>query len=161
MGCHTWFYNRLEKQPIYEEVRELYLSFLKRNVKELREELTQLRENPNYLILEEVQRQLNVCERIERIVESGLCKVATLKRYGDCIDDDIVYSDKTKFFYKSINRFHDMFRVYDYPMEQLLSEEETLNFLRSKNIDISKEVLGNIEKFDNLTNDFPLLYFLV
>jgi len=139
MGCHTWFSNKLEIQPSYEEVREKYLIHLSKKMGYYERHIdNKLLEDEKFLFddktIENSKYCLSVLKRIYSRVEKRLCKLATLHHSQDVLR--LEYCEKNNSFYKGIDGIHDIFRIGKYPDDELLSLEETLDFFEKRNNDI-------------------------
>lgn len=133
MGCHTWFYKKMEHQPSYDDVKtnvlhsynediKLYQQFidgtLDDDTKDLFREFTK----------ETAKKYLLILERSKRMVEKDLCKVAVCNRYGNC-SMSLIRFHNGYFYIDSDNLPHDIFRIHNYPNDILLSLQETLDYL--------------------------------
>lgn len=139
MGCHTWFYDRLVKQPIYEKCKKVVLDtyrynlkYYKRlkNKKELTEEDIQDMETWS-LTPDRLDFQIKLTEKLISKIEQGGCEDAVRRRYAH-----FYFSPKTGviryhngiFYGEHSNLPHDVFRVTDYPEDVLSSYEDFENF---------------------------------
>lgn len=115
MGCHTWFYEKNPIQYTYEEAKDGYLSFLDKEIA--------------FLELEKkYYSQVELQKRVYNVVKKSLCKVATLHRFAIEVMD-LNYCRRNNTFYKDCDKYHDLFRFYGYPPNELLSFEETVLFM--------------------------------
>ena len=158
MGCHTWFYTKLEVQPSYEEVREKYLNFLDNERGYFERHISgTLSEDESWLFddktLEDSEYTLSVLNRIYSRVLNRYCKIATLRHASyDCLN--LEFCDKNNLYYKEVDR-HDIFRIGGYPNDELLSMAETLEFLkindykifRNSTLEQREEVIADMQKF--------------
>lgn len=136
MGCHTWFYKRLEVQPTYEEIREKYLEHLSKEIRSREKYLSGKNHELGDILDEiysqyekaEIEKEIAILNRIRRRVENRTCKLATIKHA--CWDNvvDYEYSEHTNAFYIEAS-YHDIFRIGTYPDNELNSLEETLDFI--------------------------------
>jgi hypothetical protein len=141
MGCHTWLYKKIET-PSYEHIQKSVIHWYKKNINEMRNMYKQFDEgtlsdsdkecfeNCNFGKYRE--KWINMCliwERQMRMVENGLCKVATCKKYAENQEGLVTYIDG-KGFYKSI-KYGDIFRRYDYPVDKLWSYFETMEYVNN------------------------------
>lgn len=136
MGCHTWFYTPAIQQPSYEEVRsKLIKSYLDQISLYERHINNDLNEDELFLITceshDKSKQNIAILERIVRRLKGGYCQLATLNRYKFISEYD--FSFRTKKFYIEVN-FHDIFRVNNYPNIELLSLQETYQFIAQNQI---------------------------
>ena len=137
MGCHTWFYKKADPQPEYEEIRLKYLKMLDSNIEFYTKHINgTLDENTRYLFedstIEDSIKHLEITKRIRRIVEKRLCKVATVRHATYCSIIPHHLCERNGQLYLDAG-LHDVFRIGDYPEDELLSFEETLQFLERNN----------------------------
>lgn len=133
MGCHTWFYKKVEVS--YEDAKLQLIKSLDKNIKILErwvqnpndKRFLMIRDDHPYYTLEYTKNQLDIYERKKRIVEKGLCKEAVLNKYSDCSFEVFRYI-KGKGHYKSLD-LCDIFRIGNYPPDTLFSLQETLDFI--------------------------------
>lgn len=137
MGCHTWFHKKINVS--YEEARDSLVKKYKSNI-----ELTQKWiDNPNddeyvdmlkyyeYYTIEYLTEQNEIDRRKLRMVESGYCKEAVMRKYdNNTIDKFNVYH-----YIKNVGMFvdceyHNLFRIPGYPEDMLFSLEETIEFIK-------------------------------
>lgn len=153
MGCHTWFYKRLNPQPTYEEVKKNVIALIRGSI-EFNNEVIDGTVDPIFLedypeLTPEFAKNQNlVFERQIRMIERGLCKAAVYGRYmqfeyGIQSINGAIYEDAG---------YHDTFRVYDYPDDNLFSLEETLKFIEKyqnsdKVITVQKDTIERLKQF--------------
>ena len=138
MGCHTWFYKRLENPPSKEEmVSKLSTLF--------NEELNYIKNNPykdefgDSLTNEEYTYKLNFFENCLKVVTDNIefydenfddKKITIESLYCHFSYDDIILYHKGKFYVDS-DEYHDLFRKYGYPDDVLESYQETLDYINN------------------------------
>lgn len=129
MGCHTWFYRKIERTQ--EEAKQNCLQYLKHS----RNLGWKIYKNPNgyagidwQVSKEEQLRYIHLLNRQIRMVSNNLCQKAVWNKQND---KDLVEYFEGKGLYIEDTGFHDVFRKYGYPEDQLLSLEETLNYINN------------------------------
>ena len=143
MGCHTWYYRKIERTQ--EEAKQRCLSSLKRG-RNLAWKI--FRKPTSYCGInwageydftpEEFKiRQLTYINSLNRkikIVSHDKCKRAVWNRQND--RELTIYVDDKGLFIEDTG-YHDGFRIGNYPDDQLFSLEETLKFLEDNDSKIS------------------------
>lgn len=130
MGCHTWFFTKVDPQPTYEQVREKLLShyhiemgFYQRHVSNT------LAEDELFLFedrtIESSEYAISVIQRWISRVEKRLCQVATMRHGAGTMND--TFCERDHQFYTEVG-LHDVFRIGGYPNDELLSFEDTMEF---------------------------------
>lgn len=137
MGCHTWFYKKVEK-PSYEEMRGFVLDQYDESIKGLNKWI----DNPldeEYLEMVSVYKEWTIDYikewrdsdlRRVRLIENGYCRVAVMNKY--CSYSDSILIPVGDNIYKDVSGndgYHDVFRKYGYPEDRLFSLEETLSYI--------------------------------
>ena len=130
MGCHTWFYKKVDRT--IEEARERYLSDLHESINSFQSMLDDPSDQTKIDLEwtdEFIQEAIDIWKRQKRMVEKGLCNVAVMKKQP---------ADENGILYRFVNGNlycyhhelpHDTFRRGDYPDDKLFSLEETLKYL--------------------------------
>jgi hypothetical protein len=116
MGCHTWFYKKLNSKE--EELKKEILFKLY----ELRKTFIKNKKLLSY-----------ITNDIFKIKNKKMSKKFLYKIYVNIPHDNL----KTIFnnnIYEKVNEFHDLFRTNDYNSPILISFEETLNFINLNNL---------------------------
>ncbi len=141
MGCHTWFYQRIERD--IEEAAELALKELNQNVMFLKEmilddfyeddiELNKSLIETNkclidriedYLVIENLPRYKYIMEE----TEANLVEEIIWEYQPENINEYI----SEKGYFVEVDDFHDVFRKYGYPDDKLFSLEETLAYINN------------------------------
>lgn len=128
MGCHTWFYRKIERTQ--KEAKESCLEYLKysRNLG------WKIYKNPNgYLGInwqiskEEQLRYIHLLNRQIRMVSNNYCQKAVWNHQND--EDLVEYVDGKGLYIEA--GFHDVFRKYGYPDDKLFSLKETLEYINN------------------------------
>ena len=129
MGCHTWFYRKIERTQ--EEAKENCLNGLK-EAKELNLNILKDRFYNGIDWSEWSEDTLRwddaVLERKIRMVENNLCQKAVWNYQSD---EDLTEFVEDKGLYIEDTGFHDVFRKYGYPDDKLFSLDETLEYLNN------------------------------
>lgn len=133
MGCHTWFYKRVTIP--FEEVKKSVILSLEQRIETGRmikeregvfadEDL--LEDTPEWTP-EHGQWVMDVAKRQIRVINKGYCELAVRKKYihdGDLTTHYIEGED-----YYADAGYHDLFRMHGYPLHQLFSLKETLDYI--------------------------------
>lgn len=175
MGCHTWFYRRLEKQPRRSDLINDFLSSAEKWRHELLDILNgnrdinladlgiydqpyypfdskedvedELRRNEweitNVENWDSYKKEYHLCyetkayydkDTYDKIPQETKDK-ATLYRdvmygYMHNIEHIVTYDSKTNAYYVDDVPYHDLFRVYNYPLKKLRSYKETRKYIK-------------------------------
>ena len=153
MGCHTWFYRKLNPQPTYQMVKQDVLDMFEKN-RELYVQMIDgtldedLKEAYPEWDMETGLKVLPIIERTIHMVEGGFCKVAVCNRY---VHEDLLTVFVNENFYVSdYNLPHDLFRIGKYPKNRLFSLSETMEFIEKN----KENVYFYIDDFENHLNKF-------
>lgn len=151
MGCHTWFYKKIEvsKEEIYDNVLfELNSSkafYDRMIIGDIDEDL--LEAYPEWTP-EFGEYHKKLLERQIRIVESGICEKAVYRRYNH--PEGITVCIDGKGHYITSNGMpHDLFRKYGYPEDKLFSYKETLDYIydKSNECELDYDTFSRLEQF--------------
>lgn len=126
MGCHTWFFKKLEKPNLsLEELKIEILNYIDNDsIPFYKKEL--LKENSIY-IKEELEHDLNwIIEHKETIKNSNNEILILESYYGFKNIHYTLYNNK---FYEN-TEYHDIFRYKEYDATPLTSLEETLELIK-------------------------------
>jgi hypothetical protein len=137
MGCHTWFYKKIDG-PSGEELKDTLLekvnselNFLNRLINDRGSIDQDLLECYPEWTPEYAQKNMGYWESLKSNIESNmsisemsdlLCEMT----YGEITD----YIEDKGWFVSSDELPHDVFRKYGYPEDRLFSLEETLAYIR-------------------------------
>lgn len=128
MGCHTWFYKKVNGPTLQEAVDKLTqeyegeIEFLE-NYKGTDFTPEEIKRSKEYFINEMSQ------------IESGcLLDSQIFEKYtsSDLSFEILVYAENKGFYLSSDELPHDLFRKYGYPETRLFSLEETLSYIHDK-----------------------------
>jgi len=129
MGCHTWFYKRVDRT--IEEARAKYIA----NLEESIVDFTKILNDPNDECRlayewdnELIQHSIDIWNRQLRMVKSNLCNVAVFNKQPN--DDGRLYQyENGNLYCYNDDLPHDIFRIGEYPEDKLFSLDETLKYL--------------------------------
>lgn len=128
MGCHTWFYRKIERTQ--EEATIRCLKRLKRH----RNLYWKIHKNPNYLDIDwEISKadnlnRIRILNRQIKAISNGFYKKALWNRQDD---KNLTKFIEGKGLYIEDTGYHDIFRKYGYPEDRLFSLEETLEYINN------------------------------
>ena len=144
MGCHTWFYTKIERTQ--EEAKELWINEHIKSINRWEE----MCKNPNdncrvsYNWSQEFcNLKLEVLKRQLRRVQNGGCKEAIWNKQPDK-ELTIFIKGKGLFIETS---YHDIFRRYGYPEVKLFSYEETIDYIIDNKCYFYEDTLKQLIKF--------------
>lgn len=153
MGCHTWFYRKIERTQ--EEANKSCIAGLKSN----RMLNWKIFRNPTGY------RGINWEECCESSKESCLNSINIINRKIKAIcngyyqkavwnhqnDKELTEYIEGKGLYIEDTGFHDIFRKYDYPEDILFSLQETLDYINNpkNNCTVYENTIEKLEKFWN------------
>lgn len=164
MGCHTWFFKRADPQPTWEEVKNFKLDYIDRSI-ELHQQMIDGTLDPDMAEAypewnkECGERYIPIYERMRRMVEKDLCKLAVCHGYS--YNDNLTHfsNEKEVFYYEDNTLPHDLFRIGGYPDDLLFSFEETLDFIERYNKKYDYEVkfdrLDGMQRLKDFWNEHP------
>ena len=152
MGCHTWFYRKIERTQ--EEAKQSCLQNLKRS----RNLAWKIYKNPtsyygiNWETTKEEQLYyIKYLNRQIRMVSNNLCSRAVWDRQND---EDLTEYIEGKGLYIEDTGFHDVFRKYGYPDDKLFSLQETLNYINNpENACVTYD--KTFERLNEFWNKYP------
>ena len=148
MGCHTWFYRKLNPQPTQDEIRESVIKdydyvlqcFLRyrdvvtgveKNPRE--EDLDCLESYPEWKDLREIEYTIKLYSRLLQKIKLGKAEKAIRKRYSECVPiGGVIRLFRDEYYHnRDENReliMHDIFRVSNYPPDVLTSYDDFVKF---------------------------------
>jgi hypothetical protein len=137
MGCHTWFYTKIERTQ--EEAKESCLSNLKTNRNYFWKDYKKEKKINDL-------ETINILNRQIRMVSNNLCQRALWDRQNN---DDLTFYVDGKGLYIGVDDYHDSFRVYTYPKDLLFSLQETLDYINNEKnkCEIRDYTFTQIEEF--------------
>lgn len=162
MGCHTWYYTKIERTQ--EEATDVCLSVLRkqrndwwksfRNWKEWTEWYGLHYERVEYSSEHEFKKYclkwINILNRQIRMVSNGYCKRAVWNHQSGLTGSSTEYIDGAGLFIE-IDYFHDGFRVGYDDDTRLFSRSETLDYISMKlqadQIRVNENTLEIINEF--------------
>jgi len=151
MGCHTWFYRKIERTQ--EEAKQSCLRGLRKSEKLNLNILA----NRNYNGLDwsdwtesELIKHDSYLKRQIKMVKNNFCQRAVWNHQND---GNLTEYIDGKGFYMEIG-FHDTFRKYGYPEDRLFSLQETLDYINNPENDCT--IYENtIERLKEFWNKYP------
>ena len=152
MGCHTWFYRKIERTQ--EEAKQSCL----RNLKISRNLNWKIYKNPTsyYGINWETSKEkqlnyINCLNKQIRMVSNNLCSRAVWNKQNDTALTEYI---EGKGLYIEDTGFHDVFRRHGYPDDKLFSLQETLDYINNpENNCIVYE--NTVERLEEFWNKYP------
>ncbi len=138
MGCHTWFYKKLNPQPTFEEVKQSVIESLNDEIdfchqlvdsrdtidKDLLEAYPEWTPEYGYEHEKEYQEHLqNVLSAIE--LDDFMINAYSIHNLFHHLE----YAEDKGWFAASGNLPHDIFRIGNYPEDRLFSLEDTARFI--------------------------------
>src|ERR1035437_599179 len=148
MGCHTWFYKKIDPQPTYEEVKTSVISAFTEEIEFCKKVI----EGTDVVFgfnSKDATKQKETYERQLLLIEKDRCKEAVCRRYNPNPFSSFNILYKNKCFYSDNTRYHDAFRIGGYPDDVLFSLEETIKYIeKHKNeIQLFPETYKQLEQF--------------
>jgi hypothetical protein len=152
MGCHTWFYRKIERTQ--EQAKQNCLKGLLKSEK-LNLSILNDRNYNNIDWSEWTDDMLlehdAVLKRQIRMVENNFCQRAVWNHQND---KNLTEYIEGKGLYIEDTGFHDVFRKYGYPENKLFSLEETLDYIN--NTENNCTVYENtIERLKDFWSNYP------
>ncbi len=133
MGCHTWFYKRVEVD--FDTMRNMVLNNYKKSMDRYDrwilnptdpEYLDMLSAYPEWT-LDLVEQWRDVNRKQISMIEKVLCKEAIISKYCSFSSGVNRYIKGKGIFMEC--GYHDIFRKYGYPEDMLFSYEDTLDYI--------------------------------
>lgn len=160
MGCHTWFYKKVDIS--YEDAKSSLIKRYSANIN-LCQKWIDNPTDPEYLEMVEIYkdwtidnliRETEITKRQLRLVEGGYCKAAVMRKYRYGLTGVYSYVKDIGMF-KSIDEFHNIFRMPNYPEDQLFSLNETLKFVEIHKNEITYYHQNWERELINYWNKYP------
>lgn len=161
MGCHTWFYTKINPQPSWEDIKEDNKDRILKEIKCLEtiidrtmdEEL--LEAYPEWTKEYGEKHIVIAQEELEDLLNTDNDKLKYYYRYKSNVLGTLTVYDKNKnLFYNNNNMPHGLFRIGGYPDDRLFSLEETLAYL-DKNKEFITTYDYTIESVTKFWNENP------
>lgn len=140
MGCHTWCY--IPENITEEQVRESAQKYL--NFWILRWKMHLNNKDYRFFTKEEIIKLVATYERFMIFFDKRLFKIKTLYENFQLGDELRRYRDN-KFYIEEDT--HDIFRVGNYPEDILYSVEETLEFCKTRDKELTTEEYKKVDDF--------------
>ena len=152
MGCHTWFYRKIERTQ--EEAKQSCLIKLKRE----RNLCWKIYKNPtSYLGIDwntTKNEQLEYISKYNRKIKAVANNFYKRAVWNNQNDKEItIYIDGKGLFIEDTG-FHDLFRKGGYPGDMLFSLEETINYINDAENDCSVYPT-TIQKLEEFWKKYP------
>lgn len=182
MGCHTWFYKKMEKQPSYEKCKNAVLLSCKENIKyleHLKKGLAHIEELDEYdkdcirvnkYTPKKVKFEIKVWKRKIEKINQDKCPEAVKKRYPHLAyvyeNTGLIVYHKGIFYWQGGNKEeekklpHNIFRIHNFPLDKLTSYEEFENFYNTHDCfppddnDVRSKMMEFWEKYPDGMVDF-------
>lgn len=160
MGCHTWFYKKIDS-PSDDEVKKNILErcneeidFLNRLVND-RESIDEglLHTYPEWTP-EFGESEKEFWLNLKDSIETNTITQEEIYDYYTSWSEDLIEYVEGKGFYVECGDFHDVFRRYGYPEDQLFSLEESLEYINSPINDCTVNV-DTIERLKVFWDKYP------
>ena len=152
MGCHTWFYAKIEPQPTYEEVKQNVINHLEEKIDFYNEVVNGNLDSEFLEVYPELTPEFglkykSIYERKLQFVKKDLCKKAVYNNYR--LSEDVLIINVNGTLYQDIDEYHDLFRKYKYPEDMLFSLKETLEYIEKykDEIIIYEDTYSMLEEF--------------
>lgn len=136
MGCHTWFYKKMEKQPSYQECKDMLTELLNEEIQDCQNYIDGKEDDEDMLrlweqydpqkVLKECQESLN---RVNNDDKEFVFEEATHVMYLRNVEAGVVIYHKGNFYISARNLPHNIFRTWGYPEDVLESYEDFENFI--------------------------------
>jgi hypothetical protein len=135
MGCHTWFYKKINS-PLDEEIKKTViercskeLDFLERLINDRGSIDADFLEAYPEFDSEWVTNNKSFWLDLKERTENGTIETDELyERYCDW-SNDLTEHVKDKGWFIECDEFHDVFRKYGYPDDKLFSYQETMDYI--------------------------------
>lgn len=149
VGCHTWFYKRVERS--YEEAKVIYITDSKKTIQRWEEICNNVNDKSRIAYQwtqEQCERNLSILCRQLRMVEKRLCKVAVMNHQPDDENGTQYQFIRGNLYCTNDSLPHNIFRVRNYPEDNLLSFQDTMRFCRVKyNVSLNDDQIERLRKF--------------
>lgn len=136
MGCHTWFYKKIET-PTIDEIKSVLISrwkheldFLNKLINDRSSIDPELLEAYPEWTVEYAEKSKVYWETAITTIDSRLIDEELCDLYCDSVDDITIYVDGRGWF-SEVDEFHDVFRKYGYPDDMLFSFEQTMDYINN------------------------------
>ncbi len=148
MGCHTWFKVKVDRtlgeaRKKWIDKQCEYIDMWKRIRADPKDD-SRVTYNWSQQMCDWA---LSVHERQLRMVEKGLCNLAVMNNQPDDECGQSYYFVNGGLYCEPEGFPHDIFRVGDYPEDNLLSFDETINFCEKNDVKLSQEKIDRLKDF--------------
>ena len=145
MGCHTWFYKKMETQPTLQECKDMVIRILQEEIQSCQDYIDGKEDDEDMLriweqydpqeLLKEYRESLN---RVNNNDEEFIFEEATHVIYMKDWEAGVVIYHKGDFYVSARNLPHDIFRTWGYPEDVLESYEDFENFIATHDYALSQ-----------------------
>jgi hypothetical protein len=158
MGCHTWFYKKVEDNISYDDIRDVvyndYLDVVNINKGLLSGDIDDyIKEMYSDISVDHINNSLLIAERMCRMIQNNFCKVAVCKRFR--YKNNLTDFTNNSFYYTNDKLPHDLFRIGGYPEDILFSLEDTYKFIESNKDKIYFNIVVWEDKIKTFWKDNP------
>jgi len=138
MGCHTYFYEKIEPQPTKEEIKDLVAAALIKNIEFWQKMIhgdidSKLMDAYPEWTIEYGSYYRAIDKRRLRMINAGHCVEATYNKYCESyysLFGKLTHKSKAnKFYIETV--YSDVFRKGGYPDIELTSLKETLDYINN------------------------------
>jgi hypothetical protein len=130
MGCHTWFYKKIVPQPTHEDIKLYFLNHYETWIKKL-EEMSDEEYDEEYNneigVYKSKKRAIRHFTKLFNLISKDKITTALYELYSH--NEKITKYINGIFYISDDSLPHDLFRIYGYKKDTLLSLEQTLNFI--------------------------------
>lgn len=159
MGCHTWFYRKIDG-PSPENVRGDLVKYFKESISfyDILEKSPEKIDEDYSWIFEAITPEQIAAERDELLflyqllVSGEMTELHSYELWCSFYTSQTRYVDGKGWFCYDDDLPHDLFRIGDYPEDLLFSLEETMSFIENKNCTTYDNTQKSLEKF---WDEFP------
>jgi len=154
MGCHTWFYKKINIS--IDEARENVIRHRQDTVDSLKKSIENIK-NPNHITDYGITKKdaihvVKVFERQIRMIKKGLCNCAVFNKFDR---GHIIEHIKGVGLYEEIDDFHDVFRVGGYPDDKLFSLDDTIEYINNKNCYFDTDMSDTVNTLKEFWDKYP------
>lgn len=136
MGCHTWFYDKMNPQPTYEECKQHMLESINNNIEiitgkaefedEIEKKILTDYLNEIVSIFGTVERTLEYFQRLSKHIQEDKAVEAVKKKYQPY--GNLIMYHNGIFYEEKEGLPHDVFRNHEYPDDVLTCYEDFEEF---------------------------------
>jgi len=128
MGCHTWFYKKVDYNIPIEKAREKFIDNLNLSKEFIPE---------NCITEDDLKFWENLHDRQIEKVKKGKADCAVLERLILFFENKELYFIRNLGWFVDHDAYHDVFRIGGYPKDILTSYDETIKFINDNKTKIN------------------------